>query len=182
MAALPLTAPLSLDDDDPRLSVSRPYTPIPLEWLPTDGGERWVHLRGRDDYAISSKARLARTLLSNASHPGFILKPEMKRRPSLGFTVPKWIIYEAGRKKHVYAHRAMYEAFHGPIPDGFTPAPVSGNDLSPENLMLVPHWGPGKRPPLLIISVTPEAASWVMENGGSDFAGRLITEAYEKAH
>lgn len=94
----------------------------------------WKSIPGFEGLYEANENGQIRSLARNSTR-GKILKPRANRGY---FNVP---LYKDGRMKNIYVHRAVWEAFNGPVPEGYEinhkDENKSNNTL--ENLELLTH-------------------------------------------
>lgn len=94
----------------------------------------WKSIPGFEGLYEANENGQIRSLARNSTR-GKILKPRANRGY---FNVP---LYKDGRMKNVYVHRAIWEAFNGPIPEGYEINHKDENrqNNNLENLELLTH-------------------------------------------
>lgn len=97
--------------------------------------ECWKTISSYPLYEVSSEGRVRRS--SVGPHSGRLLKQKVTEKGYLSVAV-----YDgANHKRHHRAHRLVYEAFVGPVPDGREINHKDGNKTNnrPDNLEVVTH-------------------------------------------
>lgn len=96
----------------------------------SDPTTRWAPIPGSDGYEVSEDGRLralARVVMRSNGNPLPLPDREIKTRPALGNGYLYARIVFSGKKKSVFVHRAVAEAFIGPRPPGMLVLHNDGN-------------------------------------------------------
>lgn len=89
--------------------------------------ERWSCAFGLPSYELSNYGRMRRVTPCRGSYTGRILGPKLS---NVGKGYYRFPVSTDGRVRWVLAHRLVWEAFNGPIPDGLV---INHIDANPRN-------------------------------------------------